>query len=288
MAKVYYLPASRAVITGLLLIILGLAPIFGVALLDHSLLAGLQFFAESFLGFPQILLGIICLLFLLSGILYLKNYRTILRLKLDDNGIYYMPFGEGIPSGYKALFNLFFLKEKLKFIPYEAIEDAAYVVNKWLGDFISLNLKDSSSKRLLTAPYSQKDKKELCSLINTKLHTDKKASDVTGSVCKNKDIYQKSKEHISRIEKELKSLEDWQPLPPDPGVFTDMGAFGSNSMPFTTWLQFVFIPNVKEMIDKRGSFPKSSGVATYAYRNLEESKYERLKALLSDFDALFN
>lgn len=105
---------------------------------------------------------------------------------------------------------------------------------------------------------------------------------------KNNDIYKSVEEKILSIENELMGLGEWQPLPPDPAVFVNMGAFGSNTMPFTTWLQFVFVPNVKEIISTQGVFPGSSSVATYAYRNLEEQRYDRLNALLGEFDSLFN
>lgn len=102
------------------------------------------------------------------------------------------------------------------------------------------------------------------------------------------EIHKRAEEKILRIENELIRLGEWQPLPPDPAVFNDMGAFGINTMPFTTWLQFVFIPNVKDIIIKQGKFPGSSSVATYAYRNLDAERYAMLNLILSDFDALIN
>lgn len=103
-----------------------------------------------------------------------------------------------------------------------------------------------------------------------------------------RDIYQKAASMIGLIEQELKQLSDWRETPPDPQLFENMGAFGGNTMPFTTWLQFVFIPNVRAIIAEKGAFPKSSSVATYAYRNLDEDRYSKLNARLSVFDALFN
>jgi len=104
----------------------------------------------------------------------------------------------------------------------------------------------------------------------------------------NGDMYHRVEEQIALIVQELKELNHWQDVSPDPKVFENMGAFGSNTMPFTMWLQFVFVPNVKKIITERGTFPQSSQVATYAYRNLDEGRYERLNTLLSEFDAIFN
>jgi uncharacterized protein YqcC (DUF446 family) len=103
-----------------------------------------------------------------------------------------------------------------------------------------------------------------------------------------KEIYKGAEKKILSIENELIRLCEWQSESPNPAVFVDMGAFGSNTMPFTTWLQFVFIPNVKKIISTQSVFPGSSSVATYAYRNLEDQRYDRLNALLGEFDSLFN
>jgi uncharacterized protein YqcC (DUF446 family) len=101
-------------------------------------------------------------------------------------------------------------------------------------------------------------------------------------------IYQKAELLINQIEQELKNIGEWQEKQPDPKLFENMGAFGSHTMPFTTWLQFVLISNVRKIVLDRGTFPTSSAVATYAYRNFEDRKYEELNALLSKFDELFN
>src|SRR6187402_1026122 len=150
MINAYYFPQSRALVTGIVLLLIGLSPLYGVMVIEHSATAGFQFFMELFTGFPQFILGIISLVFLLSGVLYLKNSRTILRLKLDEKGLYYLPFAEGNSSKYKALFDLFYLKRALKFIPYDNIALAEYVVDKWLGEFVLIRLKNGETRRLIT------------------------------------------------------------------------------------------------------------------------------------------
>ena len=121
----------------------------------------------------------------------------------------------------------------------------------------------------------------------TKKEEDKDLNKIISNMEK-EDIYKRAEDKILGIENELIRLGEWQKLPPDPAVFNDMGAFGINTMPFTTWLQFVFIPNVRDIIIKQGNFPGSSAVATYAYRNLYAERYAMLNLMLSDFDALIN
>ncbi len=100
--------------------------------------------------------------------------------------------------------------------------------------------------------------------------------------------YELAAQKADEIENELKALGHWKNTPPDPAIFVNMGAFGSNTMPFTSWLQFVLIPRIRQIIDEKDKFPGSSSVAVVAYRNLEEDRYETLNRLLSEFDALFN
>ena len=168
--KAYYLPASRTIIAGIILVLIGLSPIYRVMLIDHSVNAGFQFILETFTGFPEIILGVMCLVILLSGVLYLKNARKIIRLKLDEKGIYYMPFAEGNPSKYKPLFNLFFLKEALKFIAHNDIASAEFEVDKWRGNSVNIKLKNGETRRLLAAPFTLADKKEVVSIINNSIH----------------------------------------------------------------------------------------------------------------------
>jgi hypothetical protein len=169
MIKPYYLPASRAITTGIILLLIGLSPLYGTMLIEHSVSAGFQFVIETFTGFPEIILGVMCLVIILSGALYLINARKILRLKLDEKGIYYMPFAEGNPSKFRPLFNLFFLKKTLKFIPYNHMASAGYVNSKWWGGFVRIDLKNGESRRLLTAPFTVADKEELATIINNSL-----------------------------------------------------------------------------------------------------------------------
>ncbi len=168
MTKLYYLPQSRSFTVGIILLLMGLSPIFGTVLLDehHSLWAGFFFFAELFMGFPEFIIGVIYLVILISGVLYLKRSRTVARVKLDENGIYYLLIGESRPL---LLFNMFYLKAKLKLIPYNDIARAEYVVSKWKGDGITLHLKNGALKPLLGAVVSSADKMEIVKLINNRL-----------------------------------------------------------------------------------------------------------------------
>src|SRR4051794_21917306 len=76
-------------------------------------------------------------------------------------------------------------------------------------------------------------------------------------------------ERIDEIEAEMKRARYWrnEPLPPEAYNFTQ--AFAMDTMPFASWLQFVFIPRVRSIIDERGQFPSSSMVGAQAVREFD-------------------
>ncbi|WP_374951053.1 hypothetical protein [Mucilaginibacter sp.] len=168
MTKEYFLPRTRSIVIGVVLMLMGLSPVYFIALIDHSLEAGLSFFISMFTGFPQIILGLIFSVVLISGFIYLYNSGRIPRLKLDEKGVYYLPWGEEVPSKYRPLFTLFYLKAKLMFIPYRDISFAENISDKLWGDAVVIQLKDGSNRQIRTAPFTSADRQEVVALINSK------------------------------------------------------------------------------------------------------------------------
>src|SRR4029077_11664587 len=72
------------------------------------------------------------------------------------------------------------------------------------------------------------------------------------------DVYQQAENIVDRLEAELKALKRWDSEPLAPEQYEDMGAFGSNTMSFVQWLQFVLIPRIREIITEREEFPDGS------------------------------
>lgn len=93
---------------------------------------------------------------------------------------------------------------------------------------------------------------------------------------------------IDGIEAELKAQGWWSAEEPSPEIFEDMGPFGQNTMALQQWLQFVFVPRVREAIES-GEFPSASQVGAYAVRDLDGNHdADQLVSLLCEFDALFD
>jgi uncharacterized protein YqcC (DUF446 family) len=102
------------------------------------------------------------------------------------------------------------------------------------------------------------------------------------------DLYALAQKKATEIEIELKRLSLWSEnlLPPD--CFENMGAFGSNTMRFEQWLQFVLLPRINQIIQDHEQFPSNSQVAVYAIRYFDGNPAtEKLQGIISEFDELF-
>jgi uncharacterized protein YqcC (DUF446 family) len=92
---------------------------------------------------------------------------------------------------------------------------------------------------------------------------------------------------LEAIEAEMRACGFWQNRLPTPKQLQFSEAFAMDTMTFVQWLQFVFIPNVREAVEEN-SFPESSSVAAQAVREFDTvPEANRLTSLLSEFDALF-
>ncbi|WP_295767134.1 hypothetical protein [uncultured Mucilaginibacter sp.] len=176
MTRHYHFPATRATLIGVILIFVSLLPLIIFSLIDKSIISGLKFYAELFTGFPQILLGLINLLIIISGVSYIIKSRKIVWLKLDDRGVYYLPWGDGAPSRAKPLFNIFYLEESLVFIPYRDVHFAKIRENKWTGGYIRLNLKGMEYKDIKSVPFTVVQKQEIIAIINEHCNKNQKST----------------------------------------------------------------------------------------------------------------
>lgn len=100
---------------------------------------------------------------------------------------------------------------------------------------------------------------------------------------------QKISKNIEEVEKEVKHLGLWTNEPFDEKLLINMGAFGRETMPFPMWLQFVFIPQIRKLIEANQPLPgnKKSEIGVYANREFDtQPEYARLISLLCKFDKL--
>lgn len=106
---------------------------------------------------------------------------------------------------------------------------------------------------------------------------------------KGPNLYELLAEKVREIERELQVLKRWQdePLPND--KFENMGAFGSNTMTFEQWIQFVLIPRIDGIVNNKDELPSESMLSTYAVRAFDgDPDAAKLTDLLYDIDQLIN
>ena len=92
---------------------------------------------------------------------------------------------------------------------------------------------------------------------------------------------------VDQIEAEMRTNGMWQeePLRPEQLQFTQ--AFAMDTMAYSQWLQFIFLPRVREAISTK-KLPSGSSVGTQAIREFDTvPDSDQLVTLLCEFDALF-
>src|SRR5947209_20224426 len=102
----------------------------------------------------------------------------------------------------------------------------------------------------------------------------------------------KLKEEVSRyadlIEAEMRNSGLWQDQPLRPEQMQFSQAFAMDTMTFAQWLQFIFLPRVREAVASE-RFPSSSSVGAQAVREFDgDDNAGQLITLLSEFDGLFD
>ena len=91
-----------------------------------------------------------------------------------------------------------------------------------------------------------------------------------------------------KIEVEMRRVGLWQDTPLDPRLYDFEQAFAMDTMAFSQWLQFVFLPRVREAIASN-EFPSESSVGAQAVREFDGApEAGRLVTLLSEFDDQFS
>jgi uncharacterized protein YqcC (DUF446 family) len=95
-------------------------------------------------------------------------------------------------------------------------------------------------------------------------------------------------ERLAAVVQSMQAAGVWDTPRPPAEAFENMGAFGMNTMPFTDWLRWVFVPNVERLIASNGPWPGSSQVSTQAMREGDtDDVVQSLVPALSAFDDLF-
>lgn len=93
---------------------------------------------------------------------------------------------------------------------------------------------------------------------------------------------------LDRIENELRRLELWDDQPPPPAAFRSPNPFCFDTMSVPQWLQWVFIPQMRETLSMNVPLPAPSRIAPAVEVYFEDVGADggELVGLLAEFDAL--
>ena len=94
---------------------------------------------------------------------------------------------------------------------------------------------------------------------------------------------------VDALEAELKRLGWWQSTPIEPEKLAFRQAFGMDTMAFSQWLQFVFVPAARDMLAGNRALPPSSMLAAHAVREFDGvDEAEGVCEVLRRIDAAVN
>lgn len=95
-------------------------------------------------------------------------------------------------------------------------------------------------------------------------------------------------EHLLLIERELRVLGWWQEQAPSAEALASQEPFCVDTLTFEQWLQWVFLPRMKQLLEAGAALPSVSGIqpmAEMVYRE-QSGVARRLLELLGEFDRL--
>lgn len=102
-------------------------------------------------------------------------------------------------------------------------------------------------------------------------------------------LHRKALVKIDAVESEMKRIGMWENAPLPTEAYEFRSAFAMDTMAFSQWLQWIFVPRVRSIIESNGDFPSGSSVATQAVREFDGyDEAGDLVGFLSEFDGLFN
>lgn len=83
---------------------------------------------------------------------------------------------------------------------------------------------------------------------------------------------------LLELERELRAQQMWATEPPESGRLASMTPFAADSLAIEEWLQWIFIPRIKELVEADAALPAICNISDYAE--------EAWKQAATDTDAL--
>ena len=95
---------------------------------------------------------------------------------------------------------------------------------------------------------------------------------------------------MEALEWELRRSGLWESQPPSPEAFQSAMPFSADRMSFGQWLQWVFIPRTRALLDHGGPLPESSAIRPMAEEMFKDvaQDTDALVELIGEFDRLIS
>lgn len=78
------------------------------------------------------------------------------------------------------------------------------------------------------------------------------------------DSFARVADSLLGIEAEMRRLQLWSSTPPSPRALRSNQPFCIDTLEFTEWLQFIFLPRMKDLVEQGETLPAVSGIAPMA------------------------
>jgi uncharacterized protein YqcC (DUF446 family) len=90
------------------------------------------------------------------------------------------------------------------------------------------------------------------------------------------------------VERELRLLGWWAVDAPSVEALASQQPFCVDTLPFEAWLQWIFLPRMKQLLESAGPLPSASGIREMAEMSYQgrEAQVGALLAALGEFDRL--
>ncbi len=91
---------------------------------------------------------------------------------------------------------------------------------------------------------------------------------------------------VLELEREMRALGLWESVAPPPTALQSVQPFSVDTLDFTQWLQWVFIPRIADLIAVGDSLPRNCEIAPLAEMVFEniDTDTSRLLALIRSVD----
>jgi uncharacterized protein YqcC (DUF446 family) len=98
-------------------------------------------------------------------------------------------------------------------------------------------------------------------------------------------------DQLLAIEMEMRRIGMWESTAPAQEALESLVPFCYDTLKFEQWLQWVFLPKMKQALEQQIDFPASSDIATLAemcFVELHSTETAHLLELLKSFDETIN